>query len=249
MEGKTAGFVWSPAIGSGKKGLLSGVCRSRHGSGPVGAQRWAMQHTLDGVKVNGEVEAVRNYIFVRIADVPDTTESGLFIARKDEERPNYGYVVSVGSGSFFPTGGKIPMRIKENDVVLYGKYGGQNVDYDGVKHCFISQDDVLCTFRDGTYAAENVLPTSDYVCVKKDKKAEQTSSGILLAGTAGEQPTTGTVTAVGPGRLMENGEIEPLLVQPGDKVLFGKYGGSEMKFGEDQYLMTRVSEIYAYWKE
>jgi chaperonin GroES len=91
----------------------------------------------------------------------------------------------------------------------------------------------------------NVQPLGDRVLVKPLEAGNKTKSGIVLPDTAKEKPQEGEVVAVGKGRLLENGEIRPLEVKVGDKVLYGKYSGTEITINDQEYLILREEDILA----
>jgi chaperonin GroES len=88
-------------------------------------------------------------------------------------------------------------------------------------------------------------PLGDHVLVKPLSKEEKTQGGIILPDTAKEKPQAGEVIAVGPGRLLENGTRVLPEVKAGDKVIYAKYGGTEVKLEGDEYLILRETDIYA----
>ena len=88
-------------------------------------------------------------------------------------------------------------------------------------------------------------PLGDRVIVKADEAESQTASGLYLAGDAKEKPQTGTVLAVGAGKLDKDGNLVPVPVKVGDKVIFGKYGGTEITYEEETVLILRADDIYA----
>lgn len=88
-------------------------------------------------------------------------------------------------------------------------------------------------------------PLGDHVLVKPLSKEEKTQGGIILPDTAKEKPQAGEVVAVGPGRLLENGTRVQPEVKVGDKVIYAKYGGSEIKLDSDEYLILRETDILA----
>eukprot|EP00184_Porphyridium_aerugineum_P001205 CAMPEP_0184696340 /NCGR_PEP_ID=MMETSP0313-20130426/3672_1 /TAXON_ID=2792 /ORGANISM="Porphyridium aerugineum, Strain SAG 1380-2" /LENGTH=208 /DNA_ID=CAMNT_0027154955 /DNA_START=243 /DNA_END=869 /DNA_ORIENTATION=- len=204
-----------------------------------------MSHSLNGMPIANPITAVRNNILVKLAETPEKTQGGLFLATDAQEKPNYGVAVSVGDGAYFPSGGKIEMAIAEGDVVLFGKYGGDDLKYDNEKCTFITQDDVLCTFEGNEYAAKALRPVYDRVFIKVDKPQEQTSGGLAISSMAQEKPNSGTIIALGKGRLMESGKYEPMQIKVGDRVLYGKYAGTQVKFGADDYIIVRVADIIA----
>lgn len=89
-----------------------------------------------------------------------------------------------------------------------------------------------------------VRPLNDRVLIKRVEDEEQKSKGgIIIPDTAKEKPQKGQVIAVGKGKVLENGERIPLDVKEGDKVLFGKYAGNEIKIDGEEYLIMREDEI------
>lgn len=88
-----------------------------------------------------------------------------------------------------------------------------------------------------------VRPLHDRVLVKRLAEEEKSKGGIIIPDTAKEKPVQGQVMAVGQGRISEDGKIRPLAVQKGDKILFGKYSGTEIKIDGEEYLMMREDDI------
>ncbi|HHW41372.1 MAG TPA: co-chaperone GroES [Syntrophomonadaceae bacterium] len=88
-------------------------------------------------------------------------------------------------------------------------------------------------------------PIGDNVLVKPSSKEEKTQGGIILPDTAKEKPQEGEVIAVGPGRLLENGTRVQPEVKVGDKVIFAKYGGTEVKVDDVEYLILKEENILA----
>jgi chaperonin GroES len=91
-----------------------------------------------------------------------------------------------------------------------------------------------------------IRPLSDHILIEPIKEEEKTKTGILLPETAEkEKPEQGKVIAVGPGRKTASGKIVPLSVQPGQKVLFTKYGPNEIKVDDKEYLIAKEEDILA----
>jgi chaperonin GroES len=88
-------------------------------------------------------------------------------------------------------------------------------------------------------------PLGDRVIVKPLELEEKTKGGIILPDTAKEKPMQGEVVAVGPGKRNEKGEVQPVDVKVGDKVLYGKYAGTEVKIEDQEYLILRENDILA----
>jgi chaperonin GroES len=92
----------------------------------------------------------------------------------------------------------------------------------------------------------NIKPLSDHVLIEPIKEEEKTKAGILLPDTAEkEKPEQGKVIAIGPGRKDKTGKFIPLEVKAGDKVLFTKYGPSEIKVEDKEYLIAKEEDILA----
>ena len=87
-------------------------------------------------------------------------------------------------------------------------------------------------------------PLHDKVLVKRTEEEETSSGGIILSGSAKEKPSQGTVVSVGPGKRNESGEISPLNVKEGDTVVFGQYGGNEIKLDGEELLILSESDIF-----
>ena len=86
-------------------------------------------------------------------------------------------------------------------------------------------------------------PLHDRVIVRRLEEERKTAGGIVIPDTAKEKPIQGEVVAVGKGKILENGEVRPLDVKAGDKVLFGKYSGTEVKVGNEELLVMREEDI------
>jgi chaperonin GroES len=91
----------------------------------------------------------------------------------------------------------------------------------------------------------NIKPLADRVVVKPHEAEEKTAGGIILPDTAKEKPQEGTVVAVGPGKVAENGTKIPMEVKVGDRVLYGKYSGTEVTIDGVEHLIMRESDILA----
>jgi len=91
----------------------------------------------------------------------------------------------------------------------------------------------------------NLKPLADRVIIKPLEAEEKTKGGIILPDTAKEKPIEGTVIAVGPGKVSEDGKTVKPEVKVGDKVLYGKYSGTEVTVEGEEYLIMRESDIFA----
>jgi chaperonin GroES len=88
-----------------------------------------------------------------------------------------------------------------------------------------------------------IRPLHDRVIVQRLEEEEKTKGGIIIPDTAKEKPQEGKVIAVGPGKVLENGTKTTLDVKVGDKILFGKYSGTEIKIEGEEFLMMREEDI------
>ncbi len=91
----------------------------------------------------------------------------------------------------------------------------------------------------------NVKPLQDRVIVKRVEEEEKTKGGIIIPDSAKEKPVEGKVVAVGSGRILENGNKVPLQVKKGDRVLFGRYAGTEIKINGEEHLIMKEDDIVA----
>jgi chaperonin GroES len=89
----------------------------------------------------------------------------------------------------------------------------------------------------------SIKPLQDRVILKRIEEGEQIRGGIIIPDSAKEKPQEGEVIAVGEGKKLDNGERVPLDVKAGDRVLFGKYAGTEIKLDGDEYLIMREDDI------
>ncbi len=89
----------------------------------------------------------------------------------------------------------------------------------------------------------NIRPLQDRVIIKRMEEETTSAGGIVLPDSATEKPIRGEVTAVGPGKILDNGDKRPIDVKVGDTVLFGKYSGTEIKLGDEELLVMREEDI------
>ena len=89
----------------------------------------------------------------------------------------------------------------------------------------------------------NIRPLHDRVLVKRLEQEEQVRGGIIIPDTAKEKPMEAEVIAVGSGKVMEDGKVQPLSVKPGERVLVGKYSGTEVKIEGTDHIILREDEV------
>lgn len=91
----------------------------------------------------------------------------------------------------------------------------------------------------------NIKPLEDRIVVRQVEAEQTTASGLVIPDTAKEKPQEGEVVAVGPGRVAENGSRVPVDVEVGDKVIYSKYGGTEVKYAGAEYLVLSARDVLA----
>jgi chaperonin GroES len=96
-----------------------------------------------------------------------------------------------------------------------------------------------------TASAVNIKPLSDRVVVKPIEDSEEMRGGLYIPDTAKEKPQQGEIMAVGPGRVSDEGQRIEMELKQGDKVLYGKYSGTEVTVGGEQYLILREADVLA----
>jgi chaperonin GroES len=88
-----------------------------------------------------------------------------------------------------------------------------------------------------------IKPLHDRVIVKRVEEEEKSAGGIIIPDTAKEKPAEGKVVAVGAGKILEDGKVRPMNVKAGDRILFSKYAGTEVKVGGEELLIMREDDI------
>ena len=106
------------------------------------------------------------------------------------------------------------------------------------------EDRAVCE-REGPTVSVNIKPLEDRIVVKAVEAEQTTASGLVIPDTAKEKPQEGEVIAVGPGRIDDHGNRVPVDVAVGDKVIYSKYGGTEVKFAGTEYLILSARDVLA----
>ena len=91
--------------------------------------------------------------------------------------------------------------------------------------------------------ATKLIPLHDRILVRRVEEAETTRGGLIIPDSAKDKPQEGEVIAVGKGKINEEGKVRPLDVKEGDRILFGKYSGTEIKLDGEEYLIMREEEV------
>ncbi|KAJ6749236.1 10 KDA HEAT SHOCK PROTEIN [Salix purpurea] len=157
--------------------------------------------------------------------------------------PLGGEVVAVGEGKTIGKA-KLDISVKTGTQVVYSKYAGTEVEFDCSSHLILKEDDIVGILE--TDDIKDLKPLNDRVFIKVAEAEEKTAGGLLLTEATKEKPSIGTVIAVGPGPLDEEGNRKALSVSPGNTVLYSKYAGNDFK-GSDgsNYIALRASDVMA----
>lgn len=139
------------------------------------------------------------------------------------------------------------MPVVPGEGVVYGKYDGTEVEYDGDKCTLIQDSDILVKFSGDKLTMDSVDVVSDSVLVKTEANEDQTASGLVIAATTkkGGKPSTGEVVKVGPGRMASNGEIMTVDISVGDQVKFRDFAGNEVDIEGGEYSVVKMTDILA----
>jgi chaperonin GroES len=163
------------------------------------------------------------------------TTSGIFLPSSSQNKPNQGEVVSAAANV---------VGVKAGDTVVYSAFAGTEVEVAEVAHTILKNDDVVGVLPSGADIAQ-MQPLQDRVLIKVDEVSDTSSGGLVLTDSAKEEPTIGTVVAVGPG--MKNGDetIAPGSTV-GSRVMYQKFSGSEYEGADGaKYIVVRDGDIIA----
>ncbi|KAJ1439954.1 GroES-like superfamily [Sesbania bispinosa] len=189
------------------------------------------------------IKPLGDRVLVKVKEAEEKTEGGILLPTTAQTKPQGGEVVAVGEGK---TVGKsnVEISVKTGAQVVYSKYAGTEVDFNGTKHLILKDDDIVGILE--TDDIKDLKPLNDRVLIKVAEAEEKTAGGLLLTEATKEKPSIGTVIAVGPGHLDEEGNRKPLTVAAGNTVLYSKYAGNDFK-GKDgsDYITLRSSDVMA----
>ncbi|XVF48852.1 hypothetical protein PTKIN_Ptkin03bG0221600 [Pterospermum kingtungense] len=189
------------------------------------------------------IKPLGDRVLLKIKEAEEKTEGGILLPSTAQSKPQGGEVVAVGKGK---TIGKTKLEgsVKTGAQVIYSKYAGTEVEFNGSNHLILKEDDIVGILE--TDEIKDLKPLNDRVFIKVAEAEEKTAGGIILTGESKEKPSIGTVLAVGPGTLDEEGNRKPLSVAPGNTVLYSKYAGNDFE-GSDgtNYIALRASDVMA----
>ncbi|KAI7734838.1 hypothetical protein M8C21_030680 [Ambrosia artemisiifolia] len=182
-------------------------------------------------------------VLVKISAAEEKTSGGILLPSTAQSKPQGGEVVAVGEGRTVGQQ-KVDVSVKTGTQVVYSKYAGTEVEFNGSNHLLLKEDDIIGILE--TDDVKDLKPLNDRVLIKITEAEETTAGGLLLTQSSKEKPSTGTVIAVGPGPLGEDGSRKELTVSAGNTVLYSKFAGNDFK-GSDgsEYIVLRASDIMA----
>lgn len=189
------------------------------------------------------IKPLGDRVLVKIKNVEEKTEGGILLPTTAQSKPQGGEIVAVGEGKTIGNT-KVDISVKTGTQVIYSKYAGTEVEFNGASHLILKEDDIVGILE--TDDIKDLKPLNDRVFIKVAEAEEKTAGGLLLTEATKEKPSIGTVVAVGPGLLDEEGNRKPLSVSAGNTVLYSKYAGNDFK-GNDgtNYIALRASDVMA----
>ncbi|KAF7080796.1 hypothetical protein CFC21_084810 [Triticum aestivum] len=189
------------------------------------------------------VKPLADRVLLKTKTAEQKTTGGILLPSTAQSKPQSGEVVSVGEGRTIGDS-KVEVGIKVGAQVVYSKYAGMEVELNDSNHLILKEDDIIGILE--TEDVKDMKPLSDRVLIKVAVAEDKTAGGLLLTNSVQEKPSVGTVVAVGPGYLDEEGKRIPLPVSTGNSVLYSKYAGAEFKGADGtNYIVLRVSDLMA----
>lgn len=182
-------------------------------------------------------------VLVKIKSVEEKTSGGILLPTTAQTKPQGGEVVAVGEGRTIGPN-KVDISIETGAEVVYSKYAGTEVEFNGTNHLILKEDDIIGILN--TDDVKDLKPLNDRVLIKISEAEEKTAGGLLLTEASKDKPSTGVVVAVGPGPLDEEGKRKPLTLSAGNTVMYSKYAGNDFKGADgSNYITLRASDVMA----
>ncbi|GAB4853674.1 20 kDa chaperonin, chloroplastic [Ancistrocladus abbreviatus] len=193
------------------------------------------------------IKPLADRVLVKIKAAEEKSVGGILLPTTAQTKPQSGEVVAVGEGRSLGKN-KVEISVKPGTQIVYSKYAGTELEFNGANHLLLKEDDIVGVLD--TDDIKDLRPLNDRVLIKVAEAEEKTSGGLLLTEAAKEKPSVGTVVAVGPGPLDEEGKRKPVSVSHRNTVLYSKYAGNEFK-GSDgsDYIALRASDVMAVLSE
>ncbi|KAL3532729.1 hypothetical protein ACH5RR_006250 [Cinchona calisaya] len=219
---------------------------------PLGQNGLSKRRSFSGLVVKAATVVAPKYtslkpvgdrVLVKIKVPEEKTSGGILLPTAAQTKPQGGEVVAIGEGRTIGKN-KVDISVKTGSQIVYSKYAGTEVEFNGSNHLILREDDIVGILD--TDDVKDLKPLNDRVLIKVAEAEEKTAGGLLLTEATKEKPSIGTVIAVGPGLLDEEGNRKPLPISPGNTVLYSKYAGIDFK-GSDgsEYIALRAAEVMA----
>ena len=182
-------------------------------------------------------------VLVKIKAAEEKTVGGILLPSTAQTKPQGGEVVAVGEGRTIGDK-KVDIGVQTGTPIVYSKYAGTEVEFNGLSHLILKEDDIVGILE--TDDVKDLKPLNDRVLIKVEEAEETTAGGLLLTQATKEKPSIGTVIAVGPGPLNEEGNRTGLPLSPGNTVLYSKFAGNDFKGADgSDYITLRASDVMA----
>ncbi|ONK61939.1 uncharacterized protein A4U43_C08F35120 [Asparagus officinalis] len=189
------------------------------------------------------VKPLGDRILIKIKTSEEKTQGGILLPTTAQTKPQAGEVVAIGEGKTIGKA-KVDISLETGKQVVYSKYTGTELEFNGANHLILKEDDVVGVLE--TEDVKDLKPLNDRVLIKVAEAEQKTAGGLLLTEATKEKPSIGTVVAVGPGTLDEEGNRKPLTIAAGSTVLYSKYAGNEFKSADgSDYIALRASDVMA----
>ncbi|XP_047324103.1 20 kDa chaperonin, chloroplastic-like [Impatiens glandulifera] len=183
-------------------------------------------------------------VLVKIKTSEEKTVGGILLPTSAQSKPQGGEVVAVGEGRTIGAN-KVEVDLKTGIQVVYSKYAGTELEFNGSNHLILKEDDIV-GILETDHDVKDLKPLNDRVLIRVAEAEQKTAGGLLLTDATKEKPSIGTVIAVGPGPLDEEGKRKPLSVSAGNTVLYSKYAGNDFKGGDgSDYIALRAADVMA----
>ncbi|GMG99508.1 hypothetical protein Nepgr_001348 [Nepenthes gracilis] len=198
--------------------------------------------SIAALKYNS-VKPLGDRVLIKTKIIEEKTAGGIFIPTSAQTKPQVGEVIAIGTGKKIGEK-KVAVSVKIGSEVVYSKYTGTEIELNGSSHLILKEDDIIGFLE--TDDVKDLKPLNDRILIKVAEAEEKTAGGLLLTEATKEKPSIGTVIAVGPGAIDEEGNRKPLPVSPGNTVLYSKYAGTDLKANDgSDCIALRASDLMA----
>lgn len=188
------------------------------------------------------IKPLGDRVLVKIKTSEAKSDGGILLPVSVQTRPQGGEIVAVGEGRSFGSN-RIEISVPVGAQVVYSKYAGTELKFNDADHLILKEDDIIGILDSDD--VKDMKPLNDRILIKVAEAEERTAGGLLLTQATKEKPSVGSVVAVGPGPLGEDGSRNPLSITPGSNVMYSKYAGSEFKGEDGEYIVLRASDVMA----